>query len=263
MSHPYNIKSDALSDADAIRLAERYPRLGVEVGPYDYCPTCNKTGSYRWRGKSHECDCFYQLQLHKHYLNAGIGVTYQWLDWDDWFGPYETLEKIQLYLTMPFVERGMGLFLWGSQGTGKTMLATLVLKELIKRGIRCYAVTMDQMVDEYTRGWGSDEEKRWFDRKVRYAEVLLLDDIGKEGSRGSLPERTFNNLLRDRVQGGRPTLITTNISPGELGAVYGSNSLRMLYESAMEIHFTGDDVSLTINKRNNDEMFAGEVRPIV
>jgi DNA replication protein DnaC len=260
----YNIKADALSNDDAIRLAARNPKLGVDVGPYDYCPTCDKTGKYLWRGQEHECDCFYQLQLHKHYLNSGVGITYQRLDWDDWFSDTELLSKvINRYLAFPYVQRGMGLYLWGAMGTGKTMLATLALKEFIKAGMRCYAATMDQMIDAYTSGWASTEDKRWFDRKIRYSEVLLLDDVGKEGNRGTLPERTFNNLIRDRVQAGLPTLLTTNISPQELGYVYGSNSLRLLYESAMAIHFEGEDVSLQINKRNDDEMFNKEMRPIV
>lgn len=259
----YNIKADALSDDDAIRLAARNPKLGIDIGPYDYCPTCNKTGFYRWRGEDHECDCFLQLQLHKHYLNSGVGITYQRLDWEDWFAEPEMVQRVRdIYLVKPYIDRGMGLFLWGGQGTGKTMLATLAIKELIKRGLRCYAITMDSLIDEFTKGWVSDDDRRWFERKIKYSEVLLMDDIGKEGG-GKLPERTFNNLLRERVQGGRPTLITTNISPQEVGYVYGSNSLRMLYESAMEISFSGVDVSLEINQRSNTEMEAGEIRPIV
>lgn len=259
----YNIKADALSNEDAARLAERFPHLGVDVGPYDYCPTCRKTNVYRWRGVEHECDCFEQLQLHKHYLNSGIGVPYQRLGWDDWMGDPDLVSVVRdVYLVKDYVERGMGLFLWGTIGTGKTMLATLVLKELVKRGVRCYAITADDLVEEFTKGWASNEDKRWYERRIKYCDVLLLDDLAKEQNRGELPKTTIDNLLRSRVQAGRPTLVTTNYEPKYLGIDYGGPALRLLHEQSMPLHLEGADVSLHVNERSNREMLDGEVRPI-
>jgi DNA replication protein DnaC len=263
VSSPYNIKADALSTADAERLAERFPHLGVDVGPYDYCPTCKKTGSYRWRGEVHECDCFEQLQLHKHYLNSGIGVPYQRLGWDDWMGDPALVEVARLYLAKDYVDRGMGMFVWGDIGTGKTMLTTLVLKELVKRGKRCYAITAEELIDEFTKGWASNEDKRWYERKVKRCEVLLLDDLAKERNRGDLPKTTIDNLLRSRVQAGLPTLVTTNYEPKYLGIDYGSAALRLLHEQSLPVEMRGTDVSLAVNARNNQEMLDGEVRPIL
>lgn len=260
----YNIRTDFLSDEEAARLAQLYPELGVDVGPYDYCPTCSKTGVYRWRGEDHKCDCGYQLQLHRHYCNSGIGFNYQRLDWDDWIGDPEIVKLIRdVYVGQDYVSRGMGLYLWGEMGTGKTMLATMVLKELVKRGMRCYSITVDGLIDEFTKGWASDEDKRWYERKIKFCDVLLLDDLGKEGNRGSLPRSTFNNLLRARVQGGRPTLITSNIDPTQLGLAYGASSLELLYESSLDEHFSGESVRKVIHDRNTQEVRNGEKRPII
>ena len=43
--------------------------------------------------------------------------------------------------------------------------------------------------------------------------VILLDDVGKElrGTRIALAETTFDEILRQRVQAGRATFITTNM----------------------------------------------------
>jgi DNA replication protein DnaC len=259
----YNIRTDFLSDDDAKRLAERFPHLGLDVGPYDYCPTCEKTGTYTWRGVDHVCDCILQLQLHKHYCNSGIGIQYQRVGWDDWFGEPDLKAFAQNeYLGKSYYKDGTGLFLWGEMGTGKTMLANLILKDLIKSGKRCYAITVEQMIDEFTEGWKSPEDKRWFDRKVRYSDVLLLDDLGKERNRGSLPESTINNLLRDRVQTGRVTLVTTNLDPEFLGQAYGSSSLDLLYEANLDAEFTGTSVRTLIRQRKNRERSSGEQRPI-
>lgn len=264
MTATYNIKADALSTEDATRLAQRFPHLGVDVGPYDYCPTCAKTGRYTWRGVERECDCFEQLQLHKHYLNSGIGVPYQRLGWDDWHGDPEAARTVRdTYLRGAFVDRGMGLFLWGDIGTGKTMLATLALKELVRRGMRCYAITTEDLIDEFTKGWASNDDKRWYERKVKHCEVLLLDDLAKERNRGpDLQRTTIDNLLRSRVQAGRPTFITTNYEPKYLGIDYGSAALRLVHEQSLPLELRGDDVSLAVNDRNVAEMMAGETRPI-
>ena len=77
----YSIRTDFLSDEDAARVYAENPR--IKADPREYCPTCMTRGTYRWRGKEHQCDCALQLQLQKHYLNSGIALTYQVLDWDD------------------------------------------------------------------------------------------------------------------------------------------------------------------------------------
>jgi DNA replication protein DnaC len=260
----YNIQADFLSDEEAARLADRFPQLGVEVGPWDYCPTCNTEKKYRLNGVDHECDCRAQLQLYRHYLNSGVGDLYHRLDWGDFYGDRELAVSIrENYLGHSYIDQGMGLFLWGDMGTGKTMLATLVIKDLIKRGVKCYAITVEDLIDEFTKGWASDDDKRWYERKIKYSEVLLLDDLGKERNRGSLPQSTFNGLLRSRVQGGRPTLITTNLSIEQVTNTYGTSSMSLLYEQSLAEEFRGEDQRSEARARKVLLAHAGERRPIV
>lgn len=260
----YDICTDFLTTEESDRLAESYPHL-KDVTPYDYCPTCSKTGTYKWRGEDHECPCTLQLQLLKHYCNSGIGSTYQRLDWDDWEGDQELRHLMQVYVEDPrFIEEGEGLFLWGNPGTGKTMLANLILKDLVKRGVRCYATTFSGMIDEFTKGWSDASEKRWFERKFKLTDVLLLDDLGREvRGRANLPQTTFDNLLRTRVQAGRPTLITTNMRPEEIDTGYGSGVLNLLWEQSLAYHMTGDNWHRKIPERRSAERASGERRPIV
>ena len=50
-----------LSDGELQRLLTKFPELRAD--PNDYCPTCSKTGTYRWEGQDHPCDCSTQLRL--------------------------------------------------------------------------------------------------------------------------------------------------------------------------------------------------------
>jgi hypothetical protein len=260
-----DIRTRYLSDDEAARLYRNHPSLGRSW--QRYCPTCDKTGTYRWRGRDHGCDCEYQLQLHKHYLAAGIGLTYQRLDWDDYAGPTKVLDGVTKYLDKrhEFMRRGMGLYFLGPFGTGKTMLANLVLKELVKDGLTCWATTFSQTVEMFTAGWSDKADKDYFQAKFINSQVLLLDDVGKElrGTRLALAETTFDAILRQRVQAGRTTVITTNMTPADLEDGYGSAILSLVREKSLELAFDGADFRTNARERETDEVLRGEVRPIV
>lgn len=260
-----DLRTRYLSDDEAARLYRNHPHLGRSW--QRYCPTCDRTGRYRWRGRDHDCDCEYQLQLHKHYLASGIGLTYQRLDWDDYAGPTRVLDGVVKYLDkrQEFLRRGMGMYFLGSYGTGKTMLANLVLKELVKDGLTCWATTFSQTVEMFTAGWSDRADKEYFQRKFINSQVLLLDDVGKElrGTRLALAETTFDAILRQRVQAGRTTVITTNMTPADLEDGYGAAILSLIREKSLELAFDGADFRTTARERETDEVLRGEVRPIV
>lgn len=253
-----------LGDEDAERLYRENPNLGR--GPDKYCPTCAKRGTYRWKGQDHECNCTMQLQLHKHYLHAGIGADYQRLSWDDFEGDEKLMTAVAKYLDNheTFVTRGVGLMLHGDVGTGKTFAVTMLMKSLVQMGYDCYATTFSSMIDMFTSGWKSDEERRHFQRRVVQSDVLLLDDIGKELRRkNGLSESTFDDVLRRRTQAGRPTFITTNLTPREMDEGYGRAILSLLKEKSIVHTVKGSDFRPTSNRRMLEEIKRGELRPIV
>lgn len=260
-----DIRTRYLSDAQAERLYRLHPHLGKS--PETYCPTCETRGWYRWRGQKVECDCEYQLQLHKWYLVSGVGVTYQRLDWDDYTGPTDILDNVQMFLQFHerFLNRGVGLFLSGDHGTGKTMIANLVLKELVKFGYSCWATTLHQTVQMFTAGWSDRDEQAYFERQFVNSEVLLLDDLGKEltGTRTKLAETIFDSILRQRVQNGRSTIITTNLASDKIITGYGSGTLSLINEKSLSIFFSGNDFRPAASSREIAEIKKNEVRPIV
>lgn len=257
----FSIDTAFLPDDEADRLYRRYPYIGQDSETY--CPTCEKRGTIQWKGQTWRCDCHHQLQLYKHYLAAGIGVTYQRLEWTDFEGCDEIVAKLAEYLQhhQRYVARGVGLFFSGSVGTGKTMLANLVLKWFVKYGYTCFATTFAQTIELMTAGWSSPEDKMYFRKKFVDSQVLLLDDVGRE-HRTKLSEATFDSILRTRVQEGRPTFITTNMNAAELESGYGSGVLSLLKEASMYCEFTGDDFRPKSQQRTVDEVKAGLTRPI-
>jgi len=256
----FTIETAILPQDEANRLYVRFPEL--RDGP---CPTCRGAGTFRWGGVEQPCDCRMQRQLAKHYSMSGIGVKYQRLDWEDFAGDRQALDQISTYVLKheQMIRRGVGVVAHGPLGTGKTFLTTMVLKELIKRGYSCFATTFANTIEAFTATWGNHDEKRWFARKFMYSQVLLLDDLGRDLRTGNnLPQSTFDSILRTRVQEGRTTLATTNMSMRELESGYGAAVLSLLKEVSLRVEFSGTDFRPRANARTLAELDDDEIRPI-
>ena len=248
-----------LSDADYDRLEKAYPEL---FGP---CVTCQGTGNYIWKGATHDCDCKQQRHLGTRYAHAGIGLTYQRLTWDDLEVPDNQLAPVRNYVenVESYVACGMGLFLSGSVGSGKTLIANLVLKDLVRRGYDCYFTTFAGAVEHFTSGWGDNDEKKRFANRFMRSRVLCLDDLGKEfrASNGLSPT-TFDYILRTRVFEGRPTILTTNLTAAEVKTGYGASVLSLLVEKSIEVPLPGADFRVKAHSRSIAEIKANKMRPI-
>ena len=210
-------------------------------------------------------DCKGQLQLYKHYLNAGIGLNYQKLNWDDFHGDEKALELSKIYLSkhQQMVKGGMGVMFHGSWGTGKTLLTSLMAKELVKLGYTVYFATFTQMVDEFTRGWGSNEDKARFESRVVKSDIFFLDDVGKEfRTKNNLSEATFDHVLRQRALDNRPTFITTNMSIEDLNTGYGSAIFSLLKERMIVHSMEGMDYRELARDRTFEEITQGTDRKI-
>jgi DNA replication protein DnaC len=258
------IQNKFLSDSDADRLYESYPELRQSADKF--CPTCATTKSYVWQGETFPCDCDGQRHLYKHYLNAGIGVLYQRLTWDDYQGDEDAGTIAQQYRDghLVFVNRGLGLLFLGPFGTGKTMIANLLLKDLVKLGYRCFGTTFASMISMFTSGWKSLEEQQLFEQQIKNSQILLLDDVGKEfKTKTNLAESTFDDVLRTRIQAGRPTFMTTNMNQADMQEGYGSAVLSLLQEVSITHTFAGNDFRQKARDRSLEESLGGEIRPIV
>lgn len=240
----------ALSQDDADELYRVYPDLGASH--LYFCPTCMKNGgegvdgTVAVGGEVWRCNCADQLQRYKHYLNAGIGLTYQRLNWGDYFGDPNARAYVDDYLAhldANMIE-GRGFVMFGPAGTGKTMLSALALKEAVRHGIDCYMTTAKDYVENTKRGWNNAAFAKWYKRKLDAARILVLDDLGKElegyGAKGV--EQQIENLIRVRTQQMRPTIVTTNlVCPNGLETAYGKYVVSLLTETCDLVKVEGSD----------------------
>jgi len=148
---------------------------------------------------------------------------------------------------------GQGLLWAGTPGSGKTHEAAATLAEIVNRygnGIPVYFVAYADYIHERKQQWALNNKEGMADRwaqiqcmleEVEEAEVLMVDDVGKEmdGASGFAASE-LERLLRKRHREGLPTLVTTNLKPKEWATTFGSESLGdFIKEGFVVIPMTG------------------------
>lgn len=261
------MKVRVLPQDDVDQLYRIYPDL-----PQSHksgCPACGKNrglgvdGEVELDGETWECNCHDQLQRHKHYLDAGVGPTYQFLDWSDFHGDGSAMESVASYLQdmEGNVESGRGIVLAGPQyGTGKTMLGALALKSFVWHGYSCYMTTFADMLSSMKAGWKDSAYAKWYKEKVDSAQVLFIDDLGKELMAGSgfnndFAKQVLDSTIRTRTQQGRPMILTTNLTVTQVESLYGSAAASLLWESAKYIPVGGADYRQEAEKNRKPKGF--------
>lgn len=228
------------------------------------CITCDKKGLFRCPQDDVEvtirCDCMEQWQLYLKMLNAGIGLAYQRLGWKDLKGVDESvLPHISEYLTSAksYAAFGRGLTLWSATfGTGKTLLMTLIMRDLLMNGFDVLFIQFNQLITLYSAGWRDKEARNRFERRVMNIPVLGIDDMGKENAgRGvEMINSMVDEVLRGRVENSRPTFLTTNLSPQDMEQRY--------YSSMIEL-FTGVNDFVEVRGESYREKFAEETKTYI
>ena len=273
-------------------LTEHYPNSPTSPRQ---CITCKGAGTFRWwnfydgsdfdlvrtiesRGgpfapDDYECECANQWLLHRYLLSRGIGTSYQRLGWHDLEADSSALGDILTWVAYAEwnIDNGVGLILSGANGTGKTLMAVLLLKYLLAEGHHGYLIGAEEAVTLFKDSWRDPDEKRRLDRFVRHTQVLVLDDLGKElrvrgdGSQASssLTTAAFDSALRDRVANSLPTIITTNLSWSDITDTYSSSILGLFTERSIFIEVGGANFRLRTGNRLADEMRLGLTRPVV
>lgn len=110
------------------------------------------------------------------------------------------------------LDSGIGLYLYGDYGRGKSALATIILyyvAEIGKTGLflKCKRVP-DLVINEYP----FDDECLWKDR-VRMVDLLVIDEFLVCDDKR---DRYVEDIVRDRSDSGLTTVMTSNESPASL-----------------------------------------------
>jgi DNA replication protein DnaC len=164
----------------------------------------------------------------------------------------EELNEVKLFINeylKELVHRFMdslGLFLFGSNGVGKSFIACLIVKEAYRRRFSARRLTFVEYIDKYTRVWGAKtpEEKEHLEElfygSCKSVEFLVIEEVGKEiDTKVATP--ILEDLLRYREDKGLVTVICTNLSPKAVEDKYGASVFSLIKGNMTPIKIEGID----------------------
>ncbi len=243
----------------------------------DNCITCGGKGTFQWYATgsrtevvTYDCNCVDQYKLHRYFLYHGVPVENQRMSWEDAQGlDIEFIEFLDDYFTRreDYMHTGTGLFLHGTPGTGKTLVGSIIMKQLIADGYNGVFSSFVDILASKSAGWDDDEDRDYFIKQIRHADVLMMDDPGKEHRQGEkqieFGRSTLDEIMRYRVQNAMPIIITSNHRPEKFSDMYGDYIGSLVKEKFRPRFVAGADYR--DKKRQNDqkELDLGLRRPIV
>ncbi len=169
---------------------------------------------------------------------------------------------VDTYIQWQREKPGLGLYLNGPNGLGKTYILSGIYKALMGRNISAVFMTtyhMFQRFREVAKVDDYDYEKRLL--KVLYGcDVLLLDDIGGEVPYDSRAEKLLD-VINARSQK-RPIIYSSNFTTDGLEQWMGNQGARIadrILENSITITLQGESLRGGINDRHHDWL-AGRVK---
>ena len=117
----------------------------------------------------------------------------------------------------------LGLFVGGGTGTGKTHFAAMAMRLWLGVGGDALQVLARQLFRRIwsTYGDGATESEERVLGRFCDVGLLVIDDLGREGRASPAVLSALHEVLSVRIDNLRPTVVTTNLSLVEIGAVYG------------------------------------------
>lgn len=249
-------------DIDEIRkrneeLNKQRRKALVKLGyPEDYtdvhytCEACKDTGFVDTR----MCSCLKQLLITKNIKSSGMGNLIDKQSFDNFdLGVYkdspDILARMQRNLKIArafaegFARHHDSLLLIGTTGTGKTHVSTAIAKEVISQGFDVLYDSTQNILDDFEADKFKSGYNRTESRSDKYLEcdLLIIDDLGAEFVTQYSVSALYN-LINTRQNKGLSTIISTNLSAGELAGKYeGRIYSRIIGADYTVLRFDGKD----------------------
>lgn len=193
-----------------------------------------------------------------YYLKCGILAKWHDKTLEQFVNDPHTLSLIKGYIANAKYNysNGVGFFLIGDNGVGKSHLLNCVMMKMIVLGYTAKVVSFSSMISSFAGGWYSEEDNQKI-REMKSVKFLAIEEIGKEyrAKDNELAVKTLDNIVRHRVQMNLPTLYTSNIKASELANLYSVDIASMLKESSVAITVTGIDYRDVVRETIKTNLF--------
>lgn len=202
--------------------------------PLTPCPKCVLTGCkcggiapyyYYSDGLIKECPCRKIStkidRIMNLYTGSGIDKKFRWKfisDFEARTKSTEEAKKAAYDIIRNFPDVSKGLFLWGNPGTGKTLLSSIILTEIITRRaiegkfVKISRNFFNRIRSTFNEGSSTYGEAAQIEREFAEVDILVIDDFGVQRD-SDWELETLYNLVDARYEAIKFTIFTSNTDP--------------------------------------------------
>ena len=254
---------DTLADYNA-RIAQSLADGGLPadaLAPVYTCSICKDEG-YVYDPSRRMCDCF-ERELNTRMLQElGLKSTQTFERFrEDVYGEEAVVgrlsQRTQMRRNRDICERYADsypntdvrdLLFTGQSGLGKTFLMQAIAQRVTQRGYGVQYISAYKLLETMRKAYFENNSELM--QPLMEAPLLLVDDLGTEPLMENITVTQLFNLLNERQNAERHTIISTNLNVMELKARYTERiSSRLIDESRCRIvKFIGDDVRPKLGK---------------
>ncbi len=218
--------------------------------PNYYCKVCGDTGYVG--GKTCKCKTELINKLRERSLGENgndvpaLSTIFSPFENDEQSEKYSTLKNKFMSLCESFPKNAPRFFAFvGKSGTGKTYFAKAIAKELSQRGFDTLTLSAFSLNNFFLKYHTSfDESLSESFAAACNSDVLLIDDLGTEPIFRNVTKEYLTNLLNERNNHGKLTIVTTNLSPDLVAERYDQRLASRLFDktTSRTIPFDFDDL---------------------
>ncbi|MDY6064721.1 MAG: ATP-binding protein [Finegoldia sp.] len=256
-------------DEDLLKKLESYDNKLTEIleangFPIDYleekyrCPICEDKGVVN--GKT--CTCkralMTKIAREKSSLNEQMkSENFENFDpdvydddkLDSGYSQRDYMDKLRKYLekyAKNYEPADKSLIFYGDVGLGKTYLMTSIAKEIIDKGYSVVYHSAPQLAKilfkiRYNNFNVDPSEYSELEDMTYNCDVLMIDDLGTELNNDTNSSNLFD-LINDRIQAKKTTIISTNIDISDIENVYDKRIASRIRGEFEPIRFFGKDI---------------------
>ena len=249
--------SELKSKKDILLKQYKVPEWYLDI-QYN-CPICKDRGFLE---NGHKCNCLKQEIINDAYKMSNLSrvlesQNFSTLDTSIFsrekvpganISPYENILEIvsicELFIMHFDKDNDENLLFYGDTGLGKTFMCNCIAKALLDKGylvIYQTAFKMFEVIEDYKfknsdSHISKDNYENLFD-----CDLLIIDDLGTELTNSFTNSELFN-IINTRLLSGKKTIISTNLSPMQLGSEYAQRIFSRVFDRFKMVKFIGKDL---------------------
>lgn len=204
-------------------------------------------------------NCLSMFDAFTSFARSGIPIKYWKLKLEDLGNENPCIDEVNKFcekLKLAY-DSGQGIYLYGQNGTGKTLSACHVAKQAILQGYSVRFTFLGEIISSFINTMYDSSQREKLKQDILGVDFLIIDDIDKAyvAQDSKYVNSVLDSLFRTRVQNCLPVIITSNKALGEIlsssDEIFSKSLLSLFQESLLPILFIGADkrVELKIKAR--------------